>query len=529
MQKFTANSTPRRTHREASSPRFREGLGHSLMFLLLTGTLMLCACGGGSSSSGTTIPATLSGNWQFTMAAPADGSFSGGLLGGFLSQTGSAASGAANYAVSLPQSSTPCNSGSAQVTGMMTGTLNGQDQWSITAVAGTQTFTFAGTLSLDGSTIAGTYSSTAGTASDGSACGTAQSGLQWSAALVPPLTGSIQGSFHSAGGAAGLNEQEFLVSGALIQGATNGANAAVTGNLNFLNYASNKSDYPCFTSAAVSGQISGDTVSLQLNGTGGTIGLIGETTGSNGAATGLAPVFLTSAVGGFMLSGAGPSYLVANGSGACAGSLVNISSAGDYGNLCLALNSTSACQQPLTLAPAALSFPSQTIGAPPAKQTITLTNNTSALLSGLTLALTETDSSGVVNFSEKDTCGANGTSAGTNPFSLGGPEATVSYCTIAITFDPCPAPNQCTTPLKAAATLSLTSPSNDMILTLPITGTGVSSSAVSPARFDSEGSVSQPSAGSRRSLASPGGRPTTSVPDFRQRTFQDSEHHADIQ
>src|SRR5271170_2039248 len=59
------------------------GLPQALLAVtLLTVTMMLSACGGGSSSSVPQLPLTLTGNWQFTMAPPADGSFLGGLQGG---------------------------------------------------------------------------------------------------------------------------------------------------------------------------------------------------------------------------------------------------------------------------------------------------------------------------------------------------------------------------------------------------------------------------------------------------------------
>ena len=147
------------------------------------------------------------------MANPVDGSFLGGLQGGFLLQQNGAVTGGAVYSVSLPELLIPCNSGSAPITG----TISGQNV-TLTAVAGTENFTLTGTLSSDGSTMTGTYTSTAGTAGDGTPCGTAQTGLQWSAMLVPPITGPIQGNFHSTGGSAGLGNQDFPVSGSLVQG-----------------------------------------------------------------------------------------------------------------------------------------------------------------------------------------------------------------------------------------------------------------------------------------------------------------------
>ena len=206
METLTKDRALCGANRGPLSPRFCRPCVKGLLFLLLAGTIVLSACGGGTSGDSQNS-VSLSGNWQFTVANPPDGSFLGGLQGGFLLQNNGSVTGGAAYAVSLPQLSTPCNSGSAAITG----TISGQNV-TLTAIAGTQTFTFTGTLSLDGSTVVdpgggtvqsvmvGTYSSTAGTSADGAPCGTAQTGLQWSAILVPPMTGTIQGSFHSAGG-----------------------------------------------------------------------------------------------------------------------------------------------------------------------------------------------------------------------------------------------------------------------------------------------------------------------------------------
>jgi hypothetical protein len=437
-----------------------------LTVTLLTATLMLSSCGStfGSSQNNETV----AGNWQYTMAPPPDGSFLGGLQGGFLLQTNSAVTGSTAYAVSLPLLPYPCNSGTAAITGSVSG-----QSVTLTAVAGSQTFTLGGTLSFDGSTMVGTYKSTAGTASDGSPCGSAQTGLQWSALLVPSMTGPIQGSFHSSGGIAGLDEQVFLVSGGLLQAANTGAsNASVTGNLTFLNPTTNLSDYPCFTSASVSGQISGNILNLQvLAADGSTWGEIGELPGSNGV-TGVNAVAVASAAGGAVISGSGPTYIV--GSNSCpqsSGSTLSVGNAGDYGNICLALGSASACQQPITLVPSALTFPSQVLGSPSTMQIVTLANATSALLGGLTLTLA--NNSGAANFTETDACGVNGLPSMGQPFNLV-PEQS---CLITITFAPLETcavgtpPAQCPSPLTA--TLTVISSNNDMIFTLPITGTGV--------------------------------------------------------
>jgi hypothetical protein len=462
MEILTTDRTPVGTSRESLSPK-----SCSAVLLLLAATIILSACGSSSTSRTAPINLSVSGNWQYTMAPPPDGSFVGGLQGGFLLQNDGAITGAATYSVSLPGLLVPCNTGSAAITG----TISGQAVKTLTAVAGTQTFTLTGTLSPDGSSMSGTYSSTAGAAGDGSPCGTAQTGLQWSAMLVPPLTGSIAGSFHSAGGAAGLNEQDFLVSGALNQAANTGmSSAALTGNLNFLNALTNTSDYPCLSAASLSGQISGNSVTLQIVGSDGSeLGLIGEPIGSLGN-TGVQPVTLASSHSGYILQGAGPSYLVST--QPCPGGLGNVNAAGDFGNICLALNGTSACQQPMSLTPSALIFPDQVVGSPETIQTITLVNTSGANLGGVTLTLA--NNSGAPNFSEIDACGLDGGPSLGEPFVLESGQA----CVVTIDFAPqetcAPGtpPSQCPSPLLA--TLMLNSPSDDVILTVPITGTGIS-------------------------------------------------------
>jgi hypothetical protein len=501
MQTFTKSRAIGRLSLNSFSLRFYRTRVESLSLLLLALTIMLAACGSSSSSDGSQIPLTLSGNWQFTMAPPADGSFLGGLQGGFLVQNNGTVTGATSYAVSLPNLLIPCNTGSAAVTG----TVSGRNVQTLTAVAGTQTFTLTGTLSLDSSTMAGTYTATPGTASDGSPCGTSQSGLQWSAVLVPPLTGSIQGSFHSAG--ASLNQQDFLVSGTLNQTANAGASAAaITGSLSFLNAITNESDYPCLASASVYGQISGNSVTLEMVGPDGSeVGLIGEPVGSFGS-TGVNPVTLNSVNGGYALQGAGPSYLVAT--TPCPGTIQNVAAAGDFGNICFALNGTNACQGPITLTPSALIFPVQTLGLPPATQTITLANASSAALGGVTLSLTNND--GVSNFAETDSCGVNAAPSQGQPFNLIGGQS----CVVTISFAPLETcavgtpPAQCPSPLNA--TLTVTSPNNEMIFAAPITGTGENPGTNAVA-------ASTPEIDSVQTLSSASNR-----------TLRNVGHHADI-
>ncbi len=484
---------------------FREGDVKSLWILLLASTLMLSACGS-NSSSGSQSNGALAGNWQFTVASPSDQSFIGGVQGGFLLQTNSMVNGQVVYSVSFPPAqaggiATVCNSGSAPITG----TISGKGV-TLTVTTGTQNFSFTGTLSADGTTMTGTYSSTAGSMMNGVPCGTVQSGLQWSAILVPPLTGAITGSFHSTGGAAGLFNQDFVVTGSLAQGPNIGAsNATITGNLNFTNPSTSISNYPCFGNALVNGQISGNTVILQIIGTNGSaVGQIGGVVGS-----GLNSVTFNSTPNGNVLhSAAAPAYAVNTKS--CGGSSLN--NPGDSGSLCLGLGNSTACQQPITLTPAVLAFPMQLVGASsttpptppnppqllgstPTSQTITLSNSDLAgdTLNGLTLSLAPgtgvfdnnapSDFNGLPNFTEQDTCAS---PAGSS-FSL----APGQSCVITITFAPqesCPwlpfgspasmagaPPADC--PIPLAATLTVNSPvsaDTNTAFAVPITGLGAS-------------------------------------------------------
>ena len=310
--------------------------------ILLVSTIIimmtLSACGGGGGSS--SIPqqsAKISGNWQYTMMNAPGSAVPGGLQGGFLLQNNGSVTGAVVFSMVLQSDSgaTVCDSGSAPVTG----TINGQNV-TLTAVAGGATFILTGMLSSGSTTMSGTYTSTAD-----SLCGTtAQTGLQWSATFVPPLTGTIQGSFHSTdipGGGAGLSDQDFPVTGTLTQSENIGAsNATVTGTLSFLDPTTSLSDYPCFDVVSVNGQISGNFTILQL------IAIDGSVVGQIGAPVnspiGVQPVTFDSVQGGYILHGIGPSYLAA--SKLCGGNLGGTVTAGDYGNICLALNSATACQ-----------------------------------------------------------------------------------------------------------------------------------------------------------------------------------------
>ena len=505
MQRLTKNRASYRTNRTDLSSQVRRGYVEILCVVFLVSTMMLCGCGGGSAGSSPQNP-TVSGNWQFYMDNPVDTSgatpFVGGLQGGFVLQSNGSLSGAVVYSVALPPDAnapngTPCNSGSAAITG----TIDGHTV-TLTAVAGTQTFTLTGTLRDDGSAIDnGTYTSTAGTAADGiTPCGIATTQTNWHAVSVPPLTGSVSGSFHSTGSM--LANQDFPFTGSLTQAANIGtSNATVTGNLTFIDPTTLLSDYPCLDTASVNGQISGNTVILQLiaiNGlNAGQIGVAASQVnlGGNGAY----PVTFDSTTNGYVLHSVGTGYVV--NTPACP-SNANVNNQ-DIGYICLALGSVNACQEPITLSPAALIFSPQMLGSPPTAQAITLTNSSGTTLNGLTLTWSaesgigsqtgQTSFTGQPNFTmadntEGDPCAVPPGST----FSLSAGQS----CTLTVSFSPQEScswlptaggtpPAQC--PLLLIASLTVNSPAsadNDKAFEVPITGIGISSVQPSTSELD---------------------------------------------
>jgi len=495
MQKLTRDPLTkdpmlRRTNREPLSLRLCGGCVQSLWILLLASMMTLSACGGGTSTP-QQQSAMLSGNWQFTMANPDPTIPPGtqyGLQGGFLLQKNGSVTGQAVYSLSgkslINGAWAVCDSGSATITGMISGqTVN------LTAAAGSQTFSLTGTLGSDGSITNPTFTTTGGTAVGFTNCGMATTTGTMSWTSVPPLTGSITGSFHSTGNT--LRGQDFPVTGVLTQGENIGAsNATVTGTLSFIDPTTLLSDYPCLATVSVNGQISGNTVVLQLIGTDGSndgqIGIAASqaNVGGNGAYS----VTFDSTPNGYVLHSVGTAYVV--NTKACPDTANG--NFEDVGYICLALNSTTACQQPITLSPAVLTFPPQLLGSTnPSTQTITLTNiqpSGAAPLTGLTLTWTapsgagsdsgQTDFTNLPNFTEADTCAVPTGST----FSLPPGQS----CTITVSFAPQESctwlPNQGGTPpaqcpLTLSATLTVNnvpSVDDDKSFTAPITGTGVS-------------------------------------------------------
>jgi hypothetical protein len=480
MQRLNKNSKPARENGLSS---VRQGPLSALTLVLLGVILMISACGGGSGN-GSQSTGTVSGNWQFTMSSPDPNypaSTQYALQGGFLLQNNGNVSGQALYYIAFDQIvnglTVVCDSGSATISG----TVKGQTV-TLTAVAGTQTFQLTGSLASDGLSITGGQFTTTGGTVNNQICGAATTQATpgvWSAILVPPLSGSIAGTFHSVA----LNNQEFQLTGSLQQGANIGASSAtVTGSLNFINPTTLVTDYPCLSNGYVNvtGQISGNTVILQMIGSNGSqYGQIGvSAAGVAGSQLSQVTFDPMSPTGTYVLHSTGHAYQIST------------KSCNDLGFICLALKNASPCQQPISLTPSALVFSPQllvcttSVCSPnelgsPTTQTITLTNNQSSgapPLTNLTLLFTpqqQSDFTGVPHFSESDNC------ASFLASSTGG-----QSCTVTITFSPqqscgwIPNPGiAAACPATLSTLLTIQSPittDNDTSFSVPVTGTGLS-------------------------------------------------------
>jgi hypothetical protein len=456
---------------------------HAKEMAILFVLSLIAALGGCGSGSTTQFPITATGDWQFSMSEqlnsdPTKPSFTGGLQGGFLVQNGTTIFGQATFTVMTqpPYGSggtpTPCNSGIAPITG----TISGQTVNLTATSVGQQTYTFTGTLSFDGTIISGSYTST-----DGAGCGIAAT-QAWSANLIPPLTStSVQGLFHSMGGLAGLNEQDFVVTGELFEGTNTGASSApITGSLNF-----SSSNYPCVGEATVTGQISGSTVSLQIIGSGNTtVGQMGQPT--FGSAAGLQPLtFISSGNGWVLQSLSGVGYAVF--APGCGGG--TLQAPADSGSVCLGVTSTSACQLPLSISPGYLSFPAQSVGSSKTTYTVTLTNPSNVnVVDGLSISFA--NSSGLDNnFSESDNCGLGGASSQGQSFAL----QPIQFCYISVAYTPkqsCPSGSSSSECLTAS--LSIVSAPLQTIFNVPVTGAVSGGDAAAQGfEFDEFGGSSQ--------------------------------------
>jgi hypothetical protein len=346
-------------------------------------------------------------------------------------------------------------------------------------------------------------------------CGTSSTtgSWSWSAILVPQITETtITGSFHSTGGAANLDNQDFPVTGSLTQQPNTGASAPVSGTLSF-------SNYPCLGTApvGVSGTISGNSVSLTIASTDASnnpsqIG-VSDNFPSN------SPITFDPTTSGYVLhsltSGpTNPAYVV--NSPACSTVTTDtVSTPGDSGDICLALGSATTCQQPFTLTPASLTFGDVEVGTnTPPSQTITLTNIGTSILyfstnNNKTISIKPVPPAGSNDFTESNDCP-------TQDGSL----LPKRSCIITITFSPTNSYGSCgynlTSSQTCVATLKFVSPAispdNDISFAVPLTGTACPAAGC-PVPSSAASDIA-PESGAE------------ALPDSSHSTFQNEEHHA---
>jgi hypothetical protein len=208
--------------------------------IFLAFPLLMTACGGGSNSSSSAAdpPGPLSGNWQVALQSTSSNSDTH-PASGFLQQNGDAVTG------SVIQMNDPCSG-----IGGVTGTVTGNNVSLVVSPTGS-VVTLTGAINSGGGAMGGTYEITSvGCSSPGIV---PDSG-NWTANLVAPLSGNIQGTMTSAG----QNEGTFTITGSIAQGPYTGiSNATLTGTLNV------SAGY-CFTTASIEGSISGTGVVINL-------------------------------------------------------------------------------------------------------------------------------------------------------------------------------------------------------------------------------------------------------------------------
>jgi len=155
---------------------------------------------------------------------------------GFLLQSGNAVTG------NVLLTDVPCTG-----IGSVTGTLAGTDVSLVISPTGL-VLNLSGTVTSSANSMSGDYTIlSAGCSSTNTA---PQTGT-WTANLVPPFSGSYQGSFTQSDGST------YAVSSQLTQGSNAGlSTAGVTGTFNITGF--------CFASANVTGDVSGTAVVLNL-------------------------------------------------------------------------------------------------------------------------------------------------------------------------------------------------------------------------------------------------------------------------
>lgn len=205
--------------------------------LLTLASLLIVSCGGGSGSNPDPSAALISGNWQMSLQKTG-GTQPPRTQSGFLLQN---SQNGLSGAMLLTDS--PCSG-----LGNVSGSVNGSNINFTVSPTGISV-QLTGTVASGNTAMSGDYAilSTGCTGSKSPS----ESGT-WTASLVKPLSGTIQGTFISKFG------PTYTLSGQVSQGQNSGtSNAPLSGSLVATGYA-------CFTDANFTGLISGTAVLINF-------------------------------------------------------------------------------------------------------------------------------------------------------------------------------------------------------------------------------------------------------------------------
>lgn len=204
-----------------------------LSIAMLALPLLLTACGSSGGSQGSSS-GSISGNWEISLQ-PSNSDLNPKTESGFLSQSGNVLTG------SMIFTDAPC-SGVGSVSGTVSATAVSL------AVSPTGiTISHNGTLGSDQASMSGSYTILS------TGCETTPQIGTWTANLVKPLNGSIQGIFTSNHLGTSLTVAGQLSQEANVDGTST---APLSGNLNITGY--------CFATATIAGTVSGTSVVMSL-------------------------------------------------------------------------------------------------------------------------------------------------------------------------------------------------------------------------------------------------------------------------
>jgi hypothetical protein len=253
--------------------------------LLAAFVLLYSGCGGGSSSSPSV--GALSGNWQINLVKNYPYQQEQLSVSGFLQQS----SGSLTGSVQVPTITSLGGTVTCGGVGPVTGSINGQNV-TFALNAGGATFNFTGTVSSNPTSMSGSYEALGGACYPYATSGT------WTASLIPALNGSFKGTLDSNYMAAltGANSPvPVTVSGSFTQSPNSGGSSAtLTGTITAVGY-------PCFTTASLTGTISGQNIYLSMYSYNGSpIGTLGQIQQVGAAPT---PAVLTVTSTGMVVTG----------------------------------------------------------------------------------------------------------------------------------------------------------------------------------------------------------------------------------